>query len=138
MPLAQPARVSQRLLSPTSSFPPPMTSPAQTPNGGSPLPPIPHGVGNASGTPVMAPTRTAHGKDSGGNSSLGTFGVRAVSSTQLQYTDSDMLCRSSPVSLRCSRFAILDTRTCSVYTRYSFTVQGGVIMDVINAEQVRR
>ena len=79
MPLAQPARVSQRLLSPTSSFPPPMTSPAQTPNGGSPLPPIPHGVGNPAGTPVMAPTRSAPPKDGTTNSSLGTFGVRATS-----------------------------------------------------------
>ena len=53
-----------------------MTTPAQTPNGGSPLPPVPQGVGNPSGTPVMAPTRAAHSKDGATNSSLGTFGVR--------------------------------------------------------------
>ncbi|PSR94127.1 hypothetical protein PHLCEN_2v4555 [Hermanssonia centrifuga] len=51
-----------------------MTTPAQTPNGGSPLPAVPQGAGNPAGTPVMAPTRSAHGKD-GGNSTLGTFGV---------------------------------------------------------------
>ena len=50
-----------------------MTTPAHTP-GGSPLP-VPHGVGNPSGTPVVAPTRSAPHKDGGGNSSLGTFGV---------------------------------------------------------------
>jgi pyridoxal 5'-phosphate synthase pdxS subunit len=54
-----------------------MSTPAQTPNGGSPLPTVPHGVGNPSGTPVMAPTRAAPSKD-GAGSSLGTFGVRIM------------------------------------------------------------
>lgn len=49
-----------------------MTTPSHTP-GGTPLP-VPHGVGNPAGTPVVAPTRSAPHKD-GGNSSLGTFGV---------------------------------------------------------------
>ncbi|GJE90872.1 vitamin B6 biosynthesis protein [Phanerochaete sordida] len=74
-----------------------MTTPAQTPNGGSPLP-VPHGVGNPSGTPVMAPTRAAPSKDGASNSSLGTFGVKSGLAQMLK---------------------------------------GGVIMDVINAEQAR-
>ncbi|KAK7693322.1 pyridoxine biosynthesis protein [Cerrena zonata] len=72
-----------------------MTTPAHTP-GGSPLP-VPHGVGNPSGTPVVAPTRSAPHKD-GGNSSLGTFGVKSGLAQMLK---------------------------------------GGVIMDVVNAEQAR-
>lgn len=73
-----------------------MTTPAHTP-GGSPLP-VPHGVGNPSGTPVVAPTRSAPHKDGGGNSSLGTFGVKSGLAQMLK---------------------------------------GGVIMDVVNAEQAR-
>ncbi|KAI0079985.1 vitamin B6 biosynthesis protein [Panus rudis PR-1116 ss-1] len=73
-----------------------MSTPAHTP-GGSPLPQVPHGVGNPSGTPVVAPTRSAHNKD-GGNSSLGTFGVKSGLAQMLK---------------------------------------GGVIMDVVNAEQAR-
>ncbi|KIP09091.1 hypothetical protein PHLGIDRAFT_68223 [Phlebiopsis gigantea 11061_1 CR5-6] len=75
-----------------------MTSPAHTPNGGSPLPPVPHGVGNSSGTPVMAPTRAAHSKDGATTTSLGTFGVKSGLAQMLK---------------------------------------GGVIMDVVNAEQAR-
>ncbi|CAL1704331.1 unnamed protein product [Somion occarium] len=73
-----------------------MSTPAHTP-GGSPLPVIPHGVGNPSGTPVVAPIRSAPYKD-GGNSSLGTFGVKSGLAQMLK---------------------------------------GGVIMDVVNAEQAR-
>ena len=55
-----------------------MTTPAQsqsqTPVSGVATPPVPHGVGNPSGTPVVAPTRTKD-KD-GASGSLGTFGVR--------------------------------------------------------------
>ncbi|KAI0763715.1 vitamin B6 biosynthesis protein [Irpex lacteus] len=75
-----------------------MATPAQTPNGsGSPLPAIPHGVGNSTGTPVMAPSRQ-HAKDGVSNSSLGTFGVKSGLAQMLK---------------------------------------GGVIMDVVNAEQAR-
>ncbi|KAI0093998.1 vitamin B6 biosynthesis protein [Irpex rosettiformis] len=75
-----------------------MATPAQTPNGsGSPLPAIPHGVGNSTGTPVMAPSRQ-HAKDGASNSSLGTFGVKSGLAQMLK---------------------------------------GGVIMDVVNAEQAR-
>jgi len=74
-----------------------MTTPIATPNG-SPLPaPVAHGVGNSTGTPVVAPTRSTTHKD-GGSSSLGTFGVKSGLAQMLK---------------------------------------GGVIMDVVNAEQAR-
>ncbi|KAI0831177.1 vitamin B6 biosynthesis protein [Trametes gibbosa] len=77
-----------------------MTTPAQsqsqTPVSGVATPPVPHGVGNPSGTPVVAPTRS---KDKDATSgSLGTFGVKSGLAQMLK---------------------------------------GGVIMDVINAEQAR-
>ncbi|KAF7789530.1 hypothetical protein EIP86_000476 [Pleurotus ostreatoroseus] len=75
-----------------------MSTPAQTPNGGSPLPSVPQGAGNPLGTPVMAPVRSAPGKDGASNSSLGTFGVKSGLAQMLK---------------------------------------GGVIMDVVNAEQAR-
>jgi len=49
-----------------------MSTPAATPGGGSPLP---QGVGNSIGTPVVAPVRSSIAKD--GPSSLGTFGVKS-------------------------------------------------------------
>ncbi|KAI0336403.1 vitamin B6 biosynthesis protein [Cubamyces sp. BRFM 1775] len=77
-----------------------MTTPAQsqsqTPVSGVATPPVPHGVGNPSGTPVVAPTRTKD-KD-GASGSLGTFGVKSGLAQMLK---------------------------------------GGVIMDVVNAEQAR-
>ena len=56
-----------------------MTTPVQ---GQTPIstPPVPHGVGNPAGTPVVAPTRT---KDKDGTASggfAGTFGVRFLRS----------------------------------------------------------
>ncbi|TBU32366.1 vitamin B6 biosynthesis protein [Dichomitus squalens] len=52
-----------------------MTTPiqAQTPVS---TPPVPHGVGNPAGTPVVAPTRTKD-KDGGASGGLGTFGVKS-------------------------------------------------------------
>ncbi|KAI0797865.1 vitamin B6 biosynthesis protein [Abortiporus biennis] len=73
-----------------------MATPVHTP-GGSPLPVPHHGVGNSTGTPVVAPTRSAHTKDVA-SSSLGTFGVKSGLAQMLK---------------------------------------GGVIMDVVNAEQAR-
>ncbi|KAI0670504.1 vitamin B6 biosynthesis protein [Trametes maxima] len=74
----------------------PAQSQSQTPVSGLSTPPVPHGVGNAAGTPVVAPTRT---KDKDGVSgSLGTFGVKSGLAQMLK---------------------------------------GGVIMDVVNAEQAR-
>ncbi|CDO70776.1 hypothetical protein BN946_scf184798.g91 [Trametes cinnabarina] len=77
-----------------------MTTPAQsqsqTPVSGIATPPVPHGVGNPSGTPVVAPTRTKD-KD-GASGSVGTFGVKSGLAQMLK---------------------------------------GGVIMDVVNAEQAR-
>ncbi|KAI0374763.1 vitamin B6 biosynthesis protein [Pilatotrama ljubarskyi] len=54
-----------------------MTTPAQsqTPVSGVATPPVPHGVGNPGGTPVVAPTRSK-GPD-GASGSLGTFGVKS-------------------------------------------------------------
>ncbi|KAJ8487152.1 hypothetical protein ONZ51_g4379 [Trametes cubensis] len=69
---------------------------SQTPVSGVATPPVPHGVGNPSGTPVVAPTRTKD-KD-GASGSLGTFGVKSGLAQMLK---------------------------------------GGVIMDVVNAEQAR-
>ncbi|KAI0709068.1 vitamin B6 biosynthesis protein [Earliella scabrosa] len=74
-----------------------MTTPVQ---GQTPIstPPVPHGVGNPAGTPVVAPTRT---KDKDGTASggfAGTFGVKSGLAQMLK---------------------------------------GGVIMDVVNAEQAR-
>ncbi|KAI0637092.1 vitamin B6 biosynthesis protein [Trametes polyzona] len=74
----------------------PSQSQSQTPVSGVSTPPVPHGVGNPSGTPVVAPTRS---KDKDGTSgSLGTFGVKSGLAQMLK---------------------------------------GGVIMDVVNAEQAR-
>ncbi|KAH9854105.1 vitamin B6 biosynthesis protein [Lenzites betulinus] len=77
-----------------------MTTPAQsqsqTPVSGLATPPVTHGVGNPSGTPVVAPTRSKDKDVTSG--SLGTFGVKSGLAQMLK---------------------------------------GGVIMDVINAEQAR-
>lgn len=62
------------------SLPATMTTPAhsqsQTPvSSGIATPPVAHGVGNPSGTPVVAPTRSKDPKFDGASGSLGTFGV---------------------------------------------------------------
>ena len=119
-----------------------MTTPAQTPNGGSPLPPVTHGVGNPSGTPVMAPSRTAHNKDGATNSTLGTFGVRITRRVPLAFVlILSAVHRSSPGSHRCSRCVPVPShnrRACALaHDSDPSHSQGGVIMDVVNAEQVR-
>ncbi|PIL23874.1 hypothetical protein GSI_13625 [Ganoderma sinense ZZ0214-1] len=73
-----------------------MTTPTQ-PQTPASTPPVPHGVGNPGGTPVVAPTRSKD-KDGAASGSLGTFGVKSGLAQMLK---------------------------------------GGVIMDVVNAEQAR-
>ncbi|KAM5539006.1 hypothetical protein V8D89_007229 [Ganoderma adspersum] len=73
-----------------------MTTPTQ-PQTPVSTPPVPHGVGNPGGTPVVAPTRSKD-KDGAASGSLGTFGVKSGLAQMLK---------------------------------------GGVIMDVVNAEQAR-
>lgn len=73
-----------------------MTTPTQ-PQTPVSTPPVPHGVGNPGGTPVVAPTRSKD-KDGAASGTLGTFGVKSGLAQMLK---------------------------------------GGVIMDVVNAEQAR-
>ena len=68
----------------SESLPPPraslspsaMTTPTQ-PQTPVSTPPVPHGVGNPGGTPVVAPTRSKD-KDGAASGTLGTFGVRLL------------------------------------------------------------
>lgn len=63
-----------------------MTTPAQsqsqTPVSGVATPPITHGVGNPSGTPVVAPTRSKDPTKDSASGSLGTFGVSLLDTSR--------------------------------------------------------
>lgn len=100
-------------------------------------PPVPQGVGNPAGTPVVAPTRMKD-KDGGASGSLGTFGVRTYSSEQSKPTSLvsgfRSAYRSSRASPRCSRSA---RDLVVLFHAVLMSSQGGVIMDVVNAQQAR-
>lgn len=78
-----------KLFSPTSASlrvslsPSAMTTPTQ-PQTPVSTPPVPHGVGNPGGTPVVAPTRSKD-KDGAASGSLGTFGVRLFCSMPMRF-----------------------------------------------------